>query len=396
MSAERPQEPRPPAARFSVQRKERLLEELRLNGSVLVAELSRLLEVSEMTVRRDINDLARQGLVTRVHGGATLRSALDHALRPREGSEGGLARYTIGVVVPSLDYYWPQVVNGARVAAAQSRARIVLRGSRYDAADNRKQIQALVDTPGVHGVIAAPETGGSEGRELLRWLDTLSIPVVLAERRPGRGIVTSRLESVTTDHARGAEVAVRHLRQAGHDRIGLLASSTSPTAPPVQRGWTETLHTMRQRVEDTVCDDANRCEDDDAEAFMDEVLERCRATGTTALLIQADRQALRFVQHCLDRGIRVPDDLSVVAYDDEIAHLGMPPISAVRPPKSWVGRVAVEMLISRLDEGATRPVHHVQLEPELIVRESSVPSVPAVEPSAASAPAPAQDEGVRA
>ncbi|AYG02289.1 substrate-binding domain-containing protein [Gryllotalpicola protaetiae] len=365
-------EERPLAARFSVQRKERLLEELRLNGSVLVTELARLLEVSEMTVRRDINDLARQGLVTRVHGGATLRSPLDHSVRTRGAAENGLARYTIGVVVPSLDYYYPHVVNGARVAAAQSRARIVLRGSRYDAADNRKQIQALVDTPGVHGVIAAPETAGTEGRELLRWLDTLPVPVVLVERRPGRGVVTSRLESVTTDHARGAEVAVRHLRSTGHDRIGLLASSTSPTAPPVQRGWTETLQSMRQHVDDTVCDDANRCEGPDAEAFMDDVLERCRATGTTAMLIHADRQALRFVQHCIDRGVRVPDDLSVVAYDDEVAHLGSPPISAVRPPKSWVGRVAVETLIARLEEGAARPVHHVQLEPELIVRESSV------------------------
>jgi DNA-binding LacI/PurR family transcriptional regulator len=365
-------EERPLAARFSVQRKERLLEELRLNGSVLVAELARLLEVSEMTVRRDINDLAREGLVTRVHGGATLRSPLDRSARARGAAENGLARYTIGVVVPSLDYYWPHVVNGARVAAAQSRARIVLRGSRYDAADNRKQITALVDTPGVHGIIAAPETGGTEGRELLRWLDTLPVPVVLAERRPGRGVVTSRLESVTTDHARGAEVAVRHLRQAGHDRVGLLASSTSPTAAPVQRGWAEALQSMRQRVDDTVCDDANLCEGDDPEAFMEGVLARCRATGTTALLIHADRQALRFVQHCLDRGVRVPDDLSVVAYDDEVAHLGSPPISAVRPPKSWVGRVAVETLIARLDEGTARPVHHLQLEPELIVRESSV------------------------
>lgn len=363
-----------PAARFSLQRKERLLEELRLNGSVSVTELSKLLDVSEMTVRRDINDLAGQGLVTRVHGGATLRSILDRSVVTRGAPDAALARYTIGVVVPSLDYYWPQVVNGARMAAAQSRARIVLRGSRYDAADNRKQIQALADMPGIHGIIAAPEAGGADGRALLHWLDSLPLPVVLAERRPARGVVTSRLESVVTDHARGAENAVRHLRESGHDRIGVLASSTSPTAPLVLRGWTETLQGMGQDAADTVDDDANKCEGPDGEAFMDAVLEQCSATGTTALLIHADRQAVRFVQHCLDRGIRVPDDLAVVAYDDEVAHLGSPPISAVRPPKSWVGRLAVELLVARLEEGASRPVQHIQLEPELIVRESSVPA----------------------
>jgi DNA-binding LacI/PurR family transcriptional regulator len=357
------------AARFSVQRKERLLEELRRNGSVLVTELAQLLEVSEMTVRRDINDLARQGLITRVHGGATLRSPLDHSTR---AGGGDLAKYTIGVVVPSLDYYWPQVVNGARMAAAQSRARLLLRGSRYEAADNRKQIQALVDMPGVHGVIAAPETGGAEGRELLRWLDALPVPVVLTERRPARGVVTTRLESVSTDHARGAETAVRHLREAGHDRIGLLAASTSPTATPVHRGWLETLENLGQTPEVTVFDDARLCEGPSGEAFMDGVLERCRETGTTALLIHADSQALQFVQHCVDRGVRVPDDLAVVAYDDEVAHLGSPAISAVRPPKNWVGKVAVEMLVARLDAGSARPMHHIQLEPELIVRDSSV------------------------
>jgi DNA-binding LacI/PurR family transcriptional regulator len=366
---------KPGAARFSVQRKERLLEELRRNGSVLVTELAHLLEVSEMTVRRDINDLARQGLVTRVHGGATLRSALDHSARPQAG-DAGLAKYTLGVVVPSLDYYWPHVVNGARLAAAQSRARILLRGSRYDAADNRKQIQALVDMPGVHGVIAAPETSGPEGRELLRWLDALPVPVVLTERRPPRGVVTTRLESVSTDHARGAETAVRHLREAGHDRIGLLASATSPTAAPVRRGWLETLESLGQSPADTVEDDANLCQGEGGEAFMDTVLARCRATGTTALLIHADGQAVQFVQHCVDRGLRVPEDLAVVAYDDEVAHLGTPPISAVRPPKSWVGKVAVETLIARLDEGSARPMHHVQLEPELIVRGSSVAARP--------------------
>jgi DNA-binding LacI/PurR family transcriptional regulator len=115
---------------------------------------------------------------------------------------------------------------------------------------------------------------------------------------------------------------------------------------------------------------------------MDDVLRRCRATGTTALLIFADGHALRFVQHATDRGVRVPDDLAVVAYDDEVAHLGLPALSAVRPPKSWVGKVGVEMLVSRLDEGGSRPMHHVRLVPELIVRESSAPISETLQPAA--------------
>lgn len=377
---------RPHSTRFSLQRKERLLDELRLAGSVSVSELSRLLDVSEMTVRRDINDLARQGLITRVHGGATLRSPLDSTVPARKAPDGQLARYTIGVVVPSLDYYWPQIVNGARMAATQERAHLLLRGSRYDAADNRKQIQALVDTPGVHGVIAAPETTGADGHAMLRWLDGLPIPIVLTERRPAHGVVTSTLESVSTDHAHGAEAAVRHLRSSGRDRVGLIVSSTSPTAPPVRRGWKTALQGADQYPGDTVFADANRCEGPSGDAYMDDVLARCAETRTTALLIHADRQAVRFVQHCMDRGVRVPDDLAIVAYDDEVAHLSSPAISAVRPPKTWVGKVAVETMVARLDQGPSRPIHHIQLEPELIVRESSssaaAPAAPAAAPAA--------------
>ena len=87
---------KPGAARFSVQRKERLLEELRRNGSVLVTELAQLLEVSEMTVRRDINDLARQGRGLAEGGQATLEGEREIA-----GSAGdiddGIARSQIGL-----------------------------------------------------------------------------------------------------------------------------------------------------------------------------------------------------------------------------------------------------------------------------------------------------------
>ncbi|MGR6919856.1 LacI family DNA-binding transcriptional regulator [[Actinomadura] parvosata] len=352
-----------------------MLEQLRQDGAVTVKKLAELLGVSEMTVRRDVNELSRQGLVTRVHGGVTLRSRLDRTAGEREPRDGALARYTLGMVVPSLDYYWPHVVDGAQLAAAQAGTRLLLRGSTYDAADNRKQIQMLLDRPDVHGILVAPETVGERGRELMRWLDTLPLPVVLAERRPIPDIPSMHLESVATEHARGAEKAVLHLRELGHERVGLLLAETRPTAPAVRRGWQETLGLLGVDPGETVYEDAGPFEGPGGERFMDGVLERCRATRTTALLIFADAHALRFVQHASDRGVRVPDDLAVVAYDDDIAHLGLPALSAVRPPKSWVGKVGIELLVSRLDEGTSRPMHHVRLVPELIVRESSAPQV---------------------
>ena len=102
------------------------------------------------------------------------------------------------------------------------------------------------------------------------------------------------------------------------------------------------------------------------------VLDACRSTGTTGLLVHSDLDAIELARAATARGIRVPEDLALVSYDDEEAHRGDPPLTAVRPVKGQIGRMAVEMMVARLTEGARRPANRLLLVPELIVRGSSV------------------------
>jgi DNA-binding LacI/PurR family transcriptional regulator len=356
-------------ALFSLQRREKLMDKLRAHGSITVRDIALEMGVSELTIRRDVNLLAGEGLVSRVHGGATLPSPLDRSAsagRPQPN------QFSIGMVVPSLDYYWPQVISGARAEADERQARIVVRGSTYDAVDNRRQVQALLNTQNINGLIVAPDTSGEAGHELLRWLNSLPIPVVLAERRSPAEIPAHRLEWVATDHSFGAGMAIRHLWQEGHRKIGCLTDASSPTSSHVVRGWQQALAALRIPAEQSVMVDSADVAGADRTAHFDRVLRLCGDTDTTALLIHSDTQAVAFVQHCVDRGLDVPGDMAVVGYDDEVAYLAEPAISAVRPPKQYVGRVAVRLITRRLSEGAKRPVHRVQLNPDLIVRESSL------------------------
>ena len=122
---------------------------------------------------------------------------------------------------------------------------------------------------------------------------------------------------------------------------------------------------------------------------MDDALQVIADTGTTAVIVLPDPQALALEQHALDRGIRVPHDLAIVAYDDDVARFGDPAITAVRPPKQHVGREAVNLLIARLEAGSGRPAFRVKLSPELHVRESSLrPSIAAPADPVPLAPAP--------
>lgn len=353
---------------FSLQRRERLMDELRAHGAITVRVIAAELGVSELTIRRDVNALAEQGLVSRVHGGAVLPSPLE-----RDASEQLTGnRHTFGMVVPSLDYYWPQVISGARSEAEAQKVRLVVRGSSYDAEDNRRQVQALLAMDGISGIIVAPNTSEEAGYDLLRWLNSLPVPVVLAERRSPTAIPAHRLEWVATDHAFGAGMAVRHLWQEGHRKVGCFTDSGSPTSRHVVRGWRQALTALGISENATYADCAEHAQTGHQTDQFDEVLARCRETGTTALLVHSDIQAVALVQHCRDRGVAVPGDLAVVAYDDEVAYLAEPAISAVRPPKHYVGRVAVQMLAARIAEGRRRPVHRLELNPDLIVRDSSL------------------------
>ncbi|WP_395244011.1 substrate-binding domain-containing protein [Agromyces sp. MMS24-K17] len=381
----------PGRPRFGIERRERILDELRQHGSVSVRDLAAALDVTEITIRRDIADLADRGLVTRVHGGATLRSTLDTTVG-RLG-DGSHARYRLGLVVPSLSYYWPQIVNGARAAATAAQAQLVLRGGSYDIDDQRRQITALVETGGVHGLIAGPETAGTDGAALLGWLDGLGIPVVLAERRAPSALALRRLEWVTTDHEFGGALAVHHLYRQGHRRIGLAVALNSPTTEHLRRGWRRAHDDLGLDADASLDFTLEDPESETRDANLDALLDRTAATGTTALFVHSDPQAIMLEHRALDRGLRIPEDLAIVAYDDEIAENGEPPITALRPPKQHIGRLAVETLVARLDEGARRPVQRVQVLPELMVRASSRPAEREGRPAGPPAVPPAEGNG---
>src|SRR6185312_4368700 len=93
----------------------------------------------------------------------------------------------------------------------------------------------------------------------------------------------------------------------------------------------------------------------------------------TAVLLLNDQDALTFVDSCDARNIRIPEDLAVVAYDDEVASMAAVPLSAIAPPKYDVGYQALRMCLDRLGPpaGQSTALRQVSLSPALVVREST-------------------------
>ncbi|MFC0532414.1 DeoR family transcriptional regulator [Phytohabitans kaempferiae] len=207
---------RPPSAPEQPRDHEQLLEALQRDGAMRISDLSEALGAAPVTIRRDIAQLAAEGLVRRVHGGVALITP-DEAPAADELPAGpdSLSGRTIGMLVPSLDYYWPDVARRAEEAALELDMRVVLRGSSYETEDDKPQLERLVDRMAVDGLIIAPRMDVPTAERTIDWLAHAGVPVVLVERAaPG-------------DRDDGAA----RTRRRGGDRPGPALRGAAPVRP---------------------------------------------------------------------------------------------------------------------------------------------------------------------
>lgn len=356
--------------------------ELRLHGRANVNWLAKALGASVISIRRDLNVLQERGVAKRIHGGAVF---VGDPLHPRNAESSGTIHSAvaapgpgvpkrdakrqsdiIGMVVPGSAYYYAGVIAGAEEMASSLGFRLVLAVSGYSGERERKQVERLIEI-GAKGVIIAPSVHASEDGTTYDLLSELNIPTVLMERNAD----LQRLDVVYSDHAVGAAEGLKHLADIGHKGAALIAGAHSPTTPGLVSGFERAqkwFHPDRCRIFLV----PSLLWDEERTKQLHDALDWCLAQGSTAVIVHSDEMALLFSQIAMARGIKIPSDLSIVAYDDEIAALADPPLDAVSPPKREVGRQAVKLCSERLEAAdAAAPPRHVGLLPRYIHRSST-------------------------
>ncbi|RFU87123.1 DeoR family transcriptional regulator [Streptomyces triticagri] len=351
------------------QRHEQLLELVRQRGSVRVAELAEALGVSAVTLRRDVEALASQGRVRRMHGAVIWpgdRPAPAAGRAPR--SADGLV---VGMVVPTTHYYYADVVRGAREAVEAQGARLAIGISQYLPDEDAAQVERLVSA-GIDGLLLTPnwETGAALDDEG-GWVADVPVPTVLVERWAPPGHPADALDRVRSDHGHGAADAVRHLASLGHRKVAL-AIQESPTGRDLRLGFESAVATLGlDRAPASPLDsEPSAGEADRFDRTLDYLCEVVEQDGVTAVLVHSDADAIVLVPRLQARGVRVPEDLAVVAYLDEVASLSDLPLTAVAPATRAVGAKAAEILLAGLVEERAGARQHTDLLPELRVRAS--------------------------
>ncbi|GHB83301.1 DeoR family transcriptional regulator [Streptomyces umbrinus] len=353
-------------------RRQRILAAVQERGTARVRDLAAELQVSGVTIRRDIEELTREGKLRRGHG--VVRSTLPAQELPEGGGGDGA---TVAVVVPERHSYLYEALHGARAVFDTAGMRVALHIAPPGPGTERPQVErALAD--GASGVLLAPRWRSSDVEQAdYDWLATLEVPTALMERRPLKGSALHALDSVCSDHWFGAHLAVEHLVRLGHRRLVFATRDDSPTARTVHAALSE-IADAHPLVEDWAWTlSSSRGGMDRGPGDVTDLASTLRKVGATAAVLHSDVDALMLVQRLAEDGVRVPEDFSVVAYDDVVAGLGSPPLTAVSPPKGEVGRVAAQLLLRRVDgsdRGGAHSVQRIELLPTLTVRGSTHPA----------------------
>ncbi|MGW2564025.1 substrate-binding domain-containing protein [Streptomyces sp. NPDC001514] len=349
------------------QRHERVLELVRERGSLRVAELAAELGVSAVTLRRDVEALAAQGKVQRMHGAVVWPGGSTADERVSVPGAGGAV---IGMIVPTTNFIFADIVRGAREAVEAQGGRLVLGMTGYVASEDPVQAQHLLSS-GAEGLLVAPSWfGGVPAGGQVKWLLECEAPTVLVERSAPAGNPAAALDRVRTDRAHGAALAVSHLASLGHRSIAAVLQDGPHTAG-ITAGYQASVEALGLETVPGSPMIRGHGEYDEAVEYLAKAMAE---HGVTAALVHSDEDAIVLVPRLQARGIGVPGDLALIAYDDEVAGLADLPLTAIAPPKRSVGELAAKLLLQRLAERRTgrvpAPRQHLDLLPELRVRAS--------------------------
>jgi LacI family transcriptional regulator len=337
---------------------------VREGKTVRLADVAKAAGVNTSTVSRVLNRDASVSIRPQTRE-RIVAAARDLNYRPNAFARGlKLARtMTLGLVIPNLAYpVNAEIIKGAQRRAAAAGYVILLADSDefFQAGDayERLLLEGRVD-----GLLIA---SASLSEELLVELGSFRLPFVLVNRR-----VRKVGPSVTADDSAGMRLAIEHLLGLGHRRIGYITGP--PDADTAKRrlaGFRAALTSARLRFSREMVVEASVEEESGFKAMI-ELLER-RPTPT-AVAVWSLGAAIGALAGAKRHGVRVPADLSLVAFHDvPIAAYLDPPLTTVRMPLREMAEVAVELLL-----GAVRgePVRSTVLRtrPGLVERASTAP-----------------------
>jgi LacI family transcriptional regulator len=321
--------------------------------------------VSVATVSNVFN---RPGIVARATRVKVERAVADLGYVRNESARqlrSGQSR-TIGLIVPDItNPFFTDVTRGVEDVVSAAGGMVVICNSDDDP-DKESRYVTLLAEQRVQGVLLVPVSGSLAATARLR---DRGIPVVLLDSSGA----TDDISSVSVNDVAGGRIAVTHLLAGGHRRIALLgAGHDAPQAVDRTAGARQAIRAAGRSPDELILIRTSGLNVEGGARAALEILEQKPRSRPTAVACVNDLLALGLLHELVRNGVRVPEDVAIVGYDDiSFAEAAAVPLSSVRQPRQLLGRRAAELLLVEC-AGDAASHERVVFEPDLVIRASSI------------------------
>ncbi|WP_308635498.1 GntR family transcriptional regulator [Paenibacillus silvisoli] len=328
-------------------------------------EIAEQFGISRQTVRQTLGELEQEDRLYRIQGKGTF------VAQPKGEHQQHVETRTIGLVTTYIsDYIFPHIVRGAEAAVREKGYSLLLSSTDNDKNKERESLQMLTDQP-LSGLIIEP-TKSAEGNPNLAYflaLNNRRIPYVMINAKYPE--ISS--PSLVIDDEEGGYAAAEHLLQLGHRRIAGLFKTDDLQGVLRLKGF------MRAHQQDNaelhpefVVTYRTEEKEDRPLATAAELLARPEGKRPTALVCYNDELALRLLDVIRKAGLSVPQDISIVGFDDSwLATATEVKLTTLAHPKTEMGEDAAQMLFALIESGGSAVPDSKIYKPRLIVREST-------------------------
>jgi DNA-binding LacI/PurR family transcriptional regulator len=325
------------------------LHDLAKELNLSIATISRALSRPE-----DVAPLTRQRVLAAVHRHGYTPNGTTRSLRTQQTR-------TIGVVVSDIrNAFFAAVVKAIEDEARANGYTVLICNADEDSAKEEAALQLLLDRK-VSGVINC-STGAN--LDLLRTFQKSGAVLVDFDRESG----LKNVDTVVVDNRRGAELATQHLVDLGHRDIATVAGPQHlSNARGRLTGFQDTLRKHNIQAKRSFIQYGNFRQESGYQAAQKLHLLR---QPPTALFVANVEMAAGVIAFVRDKGVTIPQEISIVSFDDSFwARYMDPPLTVVAQPVETMGKCTMELLLARLRGG--KPAQTKVFMPELIVRRST-------------------------
>ncbi|MEZ4669448.1 MAG: LacI family DNA-binding transcriptional regulator [Anaerolineae bacterium] len=334
------------------------------NSSPTIKEVAKAAGVSTATVSRVMNgaDGVSSKLEKKVH--AAMEKLHYHPSTIARSFKKQETRL-IGVMLPLLDHpFYSRMATAIEKKLFTSNYRAIICNSEESEEREQAYIEMLLRQR-VDGIII---NSAAKNTAYMQELQNLKIPYVLIDRI----LPEIECDKVFCDNSNGGYLGMQHLIQLGHRHIAVVAAPTF-TEPIIRR-----IRGTREALADFgIQDDPNLLVTGDTQLFDMGYEAACHLLDMnprpTAIFALTDVTAVGVMHAVAERGLKIPDDLSVLGYDDvPVASYTIPPLTTVAQPIVEMGEEAVDLLFRQI-ENPHLPNEKAVLQPHLVIRSSTAP-----------------------